>query len=135
MGRVHHFFSVTPWRTVYQRERRERTFQQKRQILCKNPRDRNRDQNLLTMRKNSILAILRILRFLSRRSTAVCQLGRRSRRKCPTGAFKPSHRQVEMLKEDCHKFYRDRQVEIDYVLHNTGDAIDVKQPSQSGSED
>lgn len=46
-----------------------------------------------------------------------------------TGSFKPiGTGQVEMLKENLViRLYRDRaKVEVDYVLHNTGDATDVK---------
>jgi hypothetical protein len=46
-----------------------------------------------------------------------------------TGAFRPvGTGQVEMLKEDLViRLYRDRaKVEVDYELHNAGDAIDVK---------
>ena len=42
------------------------------------------------------------------------------------GAFKPiGAGQVEMLKEDLHiRLYRDRaKVEVDYVLHNTGEEL------------
>ena len=46
-----------------------------------------------------------------------------------TGTFKPiGTAQVEMLKENLViRLYRDRaKVEVDYVLHNTGEAVDVK---------
>lgn len=46
-----------------------------------------------------------------------------------TGTFRPlGTGQVEMLKEDLViRLYRDRaKVEVDYLLHNTGDASDVK---------
>jgi hypothetical protein len=46
-----------------------------------------------------------------------------------TGTFQPiGTGQVEMLKENLEiRLYRDRaKVEVDYVLHNTGGAIDVK---------
>ena len=82
------------------------------------------------MRKNSILAITAYFALsIGGVRPLYANWGGEAGGSVATGAFKPiGTGQVEMLKEDLRiSLYRDRaKVEIDYVLHNTGAAIDVK---------
>ncbi|MFZ1085492.1 MAG: hypothetical protein WAN35_11040 [Terracidiphilus sp.] len=82
------------------------------------------------MRKFSILSILSALAlFIVAIQPLYANWGGGTGGSFATGTFKPiGTSQVEMVKEDLHiRLYRDRaKVEIDYLLHNTGDAIGVK---------
>ena len=84
----------------------------------------------MTMRKLLFLSILSSLAlFIVAIQPLQANWGGGTGGSFATGTFKPvGTNQVEMVKEDLHiRLYRDRaKVEVDYVLRNTGDAIDVK---------
>jgi hypothetical protein len=87
-------------------------------------------RNPLTVRERSILATTAFLAFsIWGVQPLFANWGGEAGGSVATGTFKPNGTgQVEMLKEDLRiRLYRDRaKVEVDYVLRNTGDAIDVK---------